>query len=77
MLVLRRRVGETIVIAGDIRVRVVAVQGDKVRLGIFTPEAVTVDREEIHRRRGGFAEPVRLATRGARRCGSGPVTVRN
>jgi carbon storage regulator len=77
MLVLTRRVDETIVIAGDIRVTVVAVQGDKVRLGIVAPEAVTVDREEIHQRRGGFAEPARLATREATRCGSGPATVRN
>jgi carbon storage regulator len=76
MLVLTRRLGETIVIAGDIRVTVVALQGDKVRLGIEAPEAVTVDREEIHQRRGGFAEPARLATRGARPCGSGPATVR-
>jgi carbon storage regulator len=51
MLVLTRRVEEQIVIAGDIRVTVVAVQGDKVRLGITAPEFVRVDREEVHARR--------------------------
>jgi carbon storage regulator len=51
MLVLSRRVGETVVIDGDIRVTVVAIHGDKVRLGFTAPEAVAVDREEIHRRR--------------------------
>ena len=56
MLVLTRGVGEQIVIAGDIRVTVVAVQGDKVRLGITAPESVRVDREEVHARRAeGFA----------------------
>ena len=55
MLVLTRRVGEEIVIDGNIRVVVVAVKGDKVRLGINAPAAVTVDRKEIHDRRAEFA----------------------
>jgi hypothetical protein len=38
-------------IDGDICVTVVAVQGDKVRLGIQAPAHVTVDREEIHKQR--------------------------
>jgi carbon storage regulator len=58
MLVLTRRVGETVVIDGDIRVTVVAIQGDKIRLGFVAPESVTVDREEIHQRRGSLAEAV-------------------
>jgi carbon storage regulator len=56
MLVLTRRVGETIVIDGDIRVTVVSVQGDKVRLGFQAPEYVRIDREEIHERRAGLGE---------------------
>jgi carbon storage regulator len=56
MLVLTRRAGETIVIEGGIRVTVVSVQGDRVRLGITAPDSVRVDREEIHQRRAGAAE---------------------
>ncbi len=55
MLVLTRRLGEAIVIDGRIRVQVVAVQGDKVRLGIAAPDDVRVDRLEVHQRRAQFA----------------------
>jgi carbon storage regulator len=51
MLVLTRRIGETVVIDGDIRVTVVAVQGGRIRLGIAAPSGVIVDREEVHERR--------------------------
>lgn len=51
MLVLSRRPGEEIVIDGDIRVRVVSVQGRTVRLAIAAPPAIRVDRLEIHARR--------------------------
>ena len=51
MLVLTRRLGEEIVISGNIRISVVALQGDRVRLGIEAPESVTVDREEVYERR--------------------------
>ena len=55
MLVLTRRIGEEIVIADDIRVKIVAVDGQKVRLGITAPSDIPVDREEVHaRRRAGF-----------------------
>src|SRR6516162_8315614 len=47
MLVLTRRNGEEIVIAGDIRVTVVAVKGNRVRLGIAAPSSVAVAREEL------------------------------
>ncbi|WP_145186029.1 carbon storage regulator [Pseudomonas sp. URMO17WK12:I11] len=51
MLMLTRNVGKAIVIAGNIRVTVSAVNGHQVRLGIAAPAGVVVDREEIHRRR--------------------------
>jgi carbon storage regulator len=51
MLVLSRRVGEEIVIDGNIRVVIVAVQGNKVRIGVEAPANVPVDRLEIHERR--------------------------
>jgi carbon storage regulator len=54
MLVLTRRLGEEIVIDGDIRVKVVLIKGDKVRLGITAPEYVAVDRSEVHERRAEF-----------------------
>jgi carbon storage regulator len=54
MLVLTRRIGETIVIDGDIRVTIVSVKGDKVRIGVTAPEMIRVDREEVHRRRSGL-----------------------
>jgi len=51
MLVLTRRVGEEMVIDGNIRVMVVAVNGEKIRLGISAPPSITVDRNEVHERR--------------------------
>lgn len=55
MLVLTRRVGETIVIDGDTKVTVLSVEGHRVRLGVTAPPAVTVDRQEVHERRQEFA----------------------
>ena len=47
MLVLSRRVGEEIVIGGDIRISVVVIRGQQVRLGITAPKSVPVARLEI------------------------------
>jgi carbon storage regulator len=54
MLVLTRRVGEEIVIGDNVRVRIVAVQNQRVRVGITAPSHVTVHREEVHQRLQGF-----------------------
>jgi carbon storage regulator len=54
MLVLTRRIDQEIVIGNNIRVRVVAVQGDRVRLGVTAPRSVSVDRLEVHARRSEF-----------------------
>jgi carbon storage regulator len=51
MLVLTRKVGEQIVINGNIHVVVVEIQGTKVRIGIDAPKDVIVDRKEIHEQR--------------------------
>lgn len=56
MLVLTRRLGETIVIDGGIHITVVAVKGDRVRIGITAPLDVQVDRQEVHHRRSEFKE---------------------
>lgn len=47
MLVLTRRIGEEIVIAGDIHVTVLAVKGRRVRLGITAPTSTQVRRQEL------------------------------
>jgi len=54
MLVLTRRTGEEIVIGGSVRVKVLAVQGDRIRLGITAPDSVTVNRQEVHERQLEF-----------------------
>ena len=51
MLVLTRHCGEQLVIAGDIIVTVVAIEGNKIRLGIEAPKSIRVDRKEVHARR--------------------------
>lgn len=50
-LILSRNISQTIVINGDIRVTVLSVAGNQVRIGIDAPRDVIVDREEIHERR--------------------------
>ena len=51
MLVLSRKLGEEIVIGNNIHLMVVAIKGDKVRIGISAPKDVVVDRQEIHEKR--------------------------
>jgi len=51
MLILTRRPDEVVVIGNDIRVRVMAVNGNQVRIGIDAPKDIEVDREEIHDRK--------------------------
>ena len=51
MLVLSRRLNQTIVIAGRVRVTVLAITANRVELGVEAPLQIAVDREEIHLRR--------------------------
>lgn len=51
MLVLTRRVGETIVIANDIRITVVSLGNGRAKIGIEAPQGVSIDRSEIHERK--------------------------
>jgi carbon storage regulator len=64
MLVLTRKVGETLVIGDGIRITVAAIPGGRVRLAIDAPPEVRVDREEIARARAEFqAEPDAVVAR--------------
>ncbi len=47
MLVLRRKVGESIILDGVISVSVLAVEGERVKIGITAPQEVTIVREEL------------------------------
>ncbi len=50
MLILTRRVGESVVIGEDVTVTVLGVKGNQVRIGINAPKTVSVHREEIFER---------------------------
>ena len=50
MLILTRRVGETLVIGDEIRITVLGVRGNQVRMGVNAPKNVAVHREEIYQR---------------------------
>ena len=50
MLILSRRVGETIMIGDNITVTVLGVQGSQIRIGINAPGDVSIHREEIYKR---------------------------
>ena len=51
MLILSRRLGESIVIGDNVYLKILDVSGNQVRIGIEAPRSVSVDREEIHLKR--------------------------
>lgn len=50
MLILTRRVGETLIIGDEVSVTVLAVKGNQIRIGVDAPKEVSVHREEIYQR---------------------------
>lgn len=56
MLVLTRKISEEIIIDGNITVRILEVNGTRVRIGITAPPHIPVDRAEVHARRESRSE---------------------
>jgi carbon storage regulator len=60
MLILTRRMGETVIIGESVSVTIVGVKGSRILVGITAPKDVTVHREEIYERIRHERPPVRL-----------------
>jgi len=64
MLVLARKVGQSIVIAEDVEITVIEVRGEQVRLGINAPKSVAVHRKELLEQIKAGNQPARVKKAG-------------
>jgi len=74
MLILTRRVGETVMIGENVTVTVLGVKGNQVRVGVNAPRDVAVHREEIFERIKREEQDGGTAERPAARTGNGHAT---
>lgn len=58
MLILTRKVGESLLIGDDVEITVLSIRGSQVKLGVKAPKEIAVHREEIYQRIKALAEDV-------------------
>ncbi|KAE9539152.1 carbon storage regulator CsrA [Ursidibacter maritimus] len=56
MLILTRKIGESLLIGDDVEITVLSVRGSQVKLGVKAPKEISVHREEIYQRIKALAE---------------------
>lgn len=64
MLILTRKIGESLLIGDDVAITVLSVRGSQVKLGVKAPKEVSVHREEIYQRIKALSEESDIEQRG-------------